>query len=350
MANQFTENTFKKQCKEKGVDYWTALKRRQAGMTEQEIFHKGSLKKLVKKNSITVYGKTYPNINEAIRKLKPKSSRKTIKRIIDMGFTPEEAFEYSPNPGYSDGIIYLVTNNKENKQYVGLTIMTLQRRWKKHLEDAKNGENTSKYSLHSALRKYHESCFSYKKIDEGTTLVNLPEKEKFWIEKLDTLFPKGYNLNKGGSVGGSNKQPIKLKGIKFASKTKAAEYISETKEISFDAAKKRIQVNRIDLRPPSKPGEGVYKNRSYRSWSNMKSAVNPNSNDYLPGIKLCDRWKDYYLFLKDMGEPDNEKLVLTRIDKTKDFNPENCKWMSASDANKLAAEYGEQIRNQKIKH
>ena len=51
-----------------------------------------------------------------------------------------------------------------------------------------------------------------------------------------------------------------------------------------------------------------------------------------------------------MGEPDNVKLVLTRIDKTKDFNPENCKWMSASDANKLAAEYGEQIRNQKIKH
>ena len=66
-------------------------------MTEQEIFHKGSLKKLVKKNSITVYGKTYPNINEAIRKLKPKSSRKTIKRIIDMGFTPEEAFEMVAN-------------------------------------------------------------------------------------------------------------------------------------------------------------------------------------------------------------------------------------------------------------
>ena len=347
MANQFTENTFKKQCREKGVDYWTALKRRQAGMTEQEIFHKGSLKKLVKKNSITVYGKTYPNINEAIRKLKPKSSRKTIKRIIDMGFTPEEAFEHLPNPGYSDGIIYLVTNNKENKKYIGLTIMTLQRRWEKHLEDSKQGENISKYSLHSALRKYHESCFSYKKIDSGITLVNLAEKEKLWIEKLGTLFPKGYNLNKGGSMGGSNKQPITIDGIKFDSKSKADEHIAKTRNISIKTAKKRRQKNRIDVRPPSKPGQGVYKKRSYRSWSNMKSAVNPNSKDYLPGIKLCDRWKDYYLFLKDMGEPDNEKLVLTRIDKAKDFNPENCKWMSRSDSCKLAAKYGEQIRKQK---
>ena len=55
MANQFTENTFKKQCREKGVDYWTALKRRKAGMTEQEIFHKGSLKKQVKRNALMFF-------------------------------------------------------------------------------------------------------------------------------------------------------------------------------------------------------------------------------------------------------------------------------------------------------
>jgi len=36
--------------------------------------------------------------------------------------------------------------------------------------------------------------------------------------------------------------------------------------------------------------------------------------------------------------------------KTKDFNHENCKWMSRSDANKLAAKYGEQKRKQKIKN
>ena len=46
MANQFTENTFKKQCREKGVDYWTALKRREAGMSEERVFYPGNLKNL----------------------------------------------------------------------------------------------------------------------------------------------------------------------------------------------------------------------------------------------------------------------------------------------------------------
>ena len=103
MANQYTENTFKDQCNEKGVDYWTALKRREAGMSEDEIFFPGDLKKLRKTNSITINEKTYPNLKEAVRQLKPKASRKTIARKLKAGMTPEEAFDYLPNPGYSDG-------------------------------------------------------------------------------------------------------------------------------------------------------------------------------------------------------------------------------------------------------
>ena len=51
--------------------------------------------------------------------------------------TPEEAFDYLPNPGYSDG--YLVTNTKNNKQYVSITVMTIDKRWEKHIEDSKMG-------------------------------------------------------------------------------------------------------------------------------------------------------------------------------------------------------------------
>ena len=48
-----------------------------------------------------------------------------------------------------------------------------------------------------------------------------------------------------------------------------------------------------------------------------------------------------------MGEPNNEKLVLTRIDKTKDFNPENCKWMSRSGANKLQQNMESRLESKK---
>ena len=115
-------------------------------------------------------------------------------------------------------------------------------------------------------------------IDKGCSLTDLAAKEIYWIDKLETLFPKGYNLNKGGSIGGSNKQPIELDGIKFESKSKADEYIDRTWNIPKVTAKKRRQKNRIDVRPPSKPGEGHCNKKSYKAWRNIKdSAVNPNA-------------------------------------------------------------------------
>ena len=45
----------------------------------------------------------------------------------------------------------------------------------------------------------------YKIIDRGTSKDDLELKEKYWIESLGTLTPDGYNLNRGGSSGGSNK-------------------------------------------------------------------------------------------------------------------------------------------------
>ena len=349
MANQYTENTFKDQCNEKGVDYWTALKRKESGMSDDEIFFPGNLRNLRKTNPITIHEKTYPNLKEAVRKLKPKASARTISRKLEAGMTPEEAFNYLPNPGYSDGKVYLVTNAKNDKQYVGITVMTIDKRWAKHIEDSKNGVSTNKFSLQTALRNFEVNDFCIKQIDKGTSFIDLEKKEINWIEKLETLYPNGYNLNKGGSIGGSNKQPITVYGIKFESKKKAAQYISKIEKISFDAAKKRLQVNRIDVRKPSKPGQGVYKKKSYKAWSNIKHcSVNPKAKKgFIEGIKMCERWNDYYLFLEDMGEPKDDSFIFVRLDKTKDFTPENCQWMSKAEGNKLAANYGEQIRKQK---
>ena len=187
-------------------------------------------------------------------------------------------------------------------------------------------------------------------IDNGSSIEDLAAKEIYWIDKLETLFPNGYNLNKGGSIGGSNKQPYELDGIKFESKSKADEYIAKTRNISIKTAKKRRQVNRIDVRPPSKPGKGNCHKKSYKAWSNIKhSSTNPKAKKgFIKGIKMCERWKnDYYLFLEDMGEPKDDSFIFVRLDKTKDFTPENCQWMSKSEGNKLAANYGEQIRKQR---
>src|SRR5271157_4003002 len=93
------------------------------------------------------------------------------------------------------GIIYLVTNAVNGKQYVGQTVRPLTRRWQCHLLSASDG---SMGALHGAIRKYGAEAFRVKQIDLAETLEELNKKEVYYIAQLKTLAPSGYNLTLGG--------------------------------------------------------------------------------------------------------------------------------------------------------
>lgn len=335
------KDTLKKRCEAAGVDYWRALKRREAGLSDEIIFNTGFVRSLRKTNEVTVWGTKYPNLEEAVRNVKPPASCATIGRWIEEGMSLEEAFKRIPNPGYAKGIIYLITHKVSGMRYVGLTIQTLERRWQYHLEQASAGHIKGAESLHAALRKYGPDAFENRQIDQGTTKQDLEQKERFWIGKLGTLTPHGYNISLGGVSGGSNKKPCEQDGIRFPGVKERIEHVAKTRGISLAAAKGRVQHNRIDVKAPAKPGQSLINTPAYKAWSRIVHGVlNPRSKrEHIPGVQLHDPWRAFSEFFKDVGQPPTKGMAFTRLDKAKGFYPENCAWLTKSEASKINAAY-----------
>lgn len=107
------------------------------------------------------------------------------------------------------GCIYKITNTKNNKCYIGLTINTAEKRFKKHLSMVySNGCS----ALYSAFKKYSIDNFIISTIEESDDRDKLMVLESFYIDKFKTLSPMGYNLTTGGencNISNSTKEKIR---------------------------------------------------------------------------------------------------------------------------------------------
>lgn len=107
--------------------------------------------------------------------------------------------------------IYKITNNINNKVYIGQS-RTIEKRWIKH-KNASNNPNDHNYDtpLHRAFRKYGVNNFKFEIIEE-CSIDKLDEREIYWINYYDS-FTKGYNLTLGGDGSGYAINKNKVIGI-----------------------------------------------------------------------------------------------------------------------------------------
>lgn len=94
--------------------------------------------------------------------------------------------------------LYKITNQINNKIYIGITKLSVGERWEKHLKDSKN----PLYPLHRAIQKYGSDTFSLEVLLESKNREEISSKEEPTIQLLESHISKnGYNVAKGGYGG-----------------------------------------------------------------------------------------------------------------------------------------------------
>lgn len=101
------------------------------------------------------------------------------------------------------GYIYMITNDINNKKYIGLTTYSEpSMRWKKHISNYKTGGELSKRPLYEAMNKYGIKHFHFNVIEKVDSFKELCQREKYWINKFHTYIGfedcNGYNATLGG--------------------------------------------------------------------------------------------------------------------------------------------------------
>lgn len=116
---------------------------------------------------------------------------------------------YNKETGMYEGYIYQIYNPFNMKSYIGQTTQTIKTRLSGHKSSSKVGVDDS-YFLYTDARNFGWDIFDtyeVKKIECGTLdelreLLN--EKEIYYINHYNTLYPNGYNISPGGNARNSH--------------------------------------------------------------------------------------------------------------------------------------------------
>ena len=91
--------------------------------------------------------------------------------------------------------IYVITNDINDKQYVGKTIGSIEQRFKEHIKDSYKDKYEQR-PLYNAMRKYGVEHFHISQLEECSS-KDCAAREIYWIGRLNT-YKEGYNATLGG--------------------------------------------------------------------------------------------------------------------------------------------------------
>lgn len=183
------------------------------------------------------------------------------------------------------GIIYCYTNKNTGKKYVGQTIHPEQR---KATHKSKALTEDSDYYFHRSIRKHGWDTFDYEVLEENVEQKNLNERENYYINMYDTLWPNGYNQCPANSLDESAIEKMRrTKKEQFAAmteeerrertrcmweKNKGSKRSEETKRKQSESVKKYLAENPrvMSEETKKKTSESMKRVRQEKFWSTTK--------------------------------------------------------------------------------
>ena len=94
-----------------------------------------------------------------------------------------------------NGFIYKITNDINDKVYIGKTLSSIEKRFQEHKKDSSRFHMESR-PLYRAMNKYGCDHFQIELVEEYPIEI-LSQKEKYWINFYNS-YENGYNATKGG--------------------------------------------------------------------------------------------------------------------------------------------------------
>ena len=224
------------------------------------------------------------------------------------------------------GEIYKIINTKENKIYIGQTrthrknknkyrIFGHIGRFKDHISEAIN--NTKKKQctyLNNSIRLEKE--FFKVELIETCDICHLDEREKYYINEYNSLYPNGYNLTKGGKTS----QFIKVENNKeqdvFKKRGRPFRYVHT------DETKEKMKDSLHHMKDHLKAVASTKENK-LRVCNVIKKYYDDKKIKKLMEFDLSKDYKEYIKEIKDVnGVVFNYKIYINRNNQYKIFSQE----------------------------
>jgi group I intron endonuclease len=196
--------------------------------------------------------------------------------------------------------IYSFKNKLNGKIYIGQS-KDVQTRKRQH----ERGDTTNSRRFHNAMVKYGPEYFEFQVL-EYCEQAELDERESFWIEKLQSLYPSGYNLTTGGGAFQKhNEETKKIFRENQLKKLKSGTHIYSDPEFQKKQKERQIELGKLGLLPSQSPEFKAKRNATVKD----RILKNGKFFEHSPDEIKRKRIEQKNLYERGLGKFQDPKLI-----------------------------------------